>query len=160
MFRCVVAGQGDLSAFNCEGANVQHIGVVDAKQRAALMGKAMAVLAPTYYIEPFGGVAVEAQLCGTPVITTDWGAFSETVEHGVTGFRCRTFDDMLFALSAVQSLKPQTIRRIAAARYSMNRVVGMYEEYFVKVHDSMRPKGWYELHPERRQLSWLTDFSR
>ena len=38
-------------------------------ERAELLRNAKAVLMPTYYLEPFGGVNVEAQLCGTPVIT-------------------------------------------------------------------------------------------
>ncbi len=46
-----------------------------AEERLALLGNAKSVLMPTYYLEPFGGVHVEAQLCDTPVITTDWSAF-------------------------------------------------------------------------------------
>jgi len=46
---------------------------------------------PTYYLEPFGGVNVEAQLCGTPVLTTDWGAFPETVLHATDAVYLKNF---------------------------------------------------------------------
>ncbi|MFZ1935353.1 MAG: glycosyltransferase [Thermoguttaceae bacterium] len=62
--------------------NIEYIGCIGPKQRAKEMGQAKAVFVPTESAEPFGNVTVEAQFCGTPVITTDWGAFPETAEHG------------------------------------------------------------------------------
>ena len=52
-----------------------------AEERLPLLGNAESVLMPTYYLEPFGGVHVEAQLCDTPVITTDWSAFPPMYEE-------------------------------------------------------------------------------
>lgn len=71
----LVAGQGslddvegnDLSAYK----HVSHVGTVNAEERFAIMRNAKAVFVPTCYVGPFEGVAVEAQLSGTPVITTD-----------------------------------------------------------------------------------------
>jgi glycosyltransferase involved in cell wall biosynthesis len=106
------------------------------------MGKARAILAPSRYLEPFGGVAVEAQLMGTPVISSDWGGFSETVEHGKTGFRCRTLSQFVDACGAVGKLDPRYIRRRAVDLYSLDRVKWMYQEYFTMLDDLWQPKGW------------------
>ena len=147
-----VAGQGDRTV--PEG--VVHLGVLDAAQRATCLSQAQALWAPTYYIEPFGGVAVEAQLCGTPVIATDFGAFPETVEHGVGGYRCRTYEQFLWAAQQVGKLSRAEIRWRARSRYSLARVGAMYEEYFQMLsvlHSD--PAGWYARTPGREQLSWL-----
>lgn len=85
-------------------SNEKHIvyhPAVGPEQRAILLGNAKAVLMPTYYLEPFGGVNVEAEMCGTPVITSDWGAYPETVLHGVTGYRCRVFEEFCRAVNNI-----------------------------------------------------------
>lgn len=156
--RLIVAGQGSLvnpsERLNITDSHVEHVGTVGPEERARLMGRARAVFVPTYYIEPFGGVAVESQMCGTPVITTDWGAFSETVLHGVTGYRCRTFDDFVWAAQHADDILPQKCREWALENYSMERVAEMYQEYFDKLYD-LWDEGWYRRHPGRSPLRWL-----
>jgi len=154
-----VVGQGDLDnpAEQLSLGSEKHIvykPAVGPGERAELLGNAKAVLMPTYYLEPFGGVNVEAQLCGTPVITSDWGAFPETVLHGVTGFRCRVFEEFCWAVNNIDQIKPSACREWAEANYSMERIGKMYEEYFQRIY-RLFDKGWYQMNEERRELDWL-----
>ena len=159
--RLVIAGQGTLhnsvAGLAIDEPHVEFVGAVGPERRAELLGRARMLFAPTYYIEPFGGVAVEAQLCGTPVLTTDWGAFSETVVHGITGFRCRTFDDFIWAAAHTDQLQPSDCRAWAVANYSLDRVQHMFQEFFCRIADIDR-QGWYEPHPERVDLDWLRQY--
>ncbi len=155
----IVAGQGTLvnpdEGLDITGAHVRHVGSVGVDERARLMGGAKCVMAPTYYLEPFGGVAVEAQLCGTPVVTSDWGAFPETVRHGVTGYRCRTFEQFTWAVNNADTLEPEHCRDWAVNNYSLSRVATMYDEYFRMLSDIRGGGGWYERHDNRAQMDWL-----
>jgi glycosyltransferase involved in cell wall biosynthesis len=108
------------------------------KVRAHLMAGAKAVFVPTLYVEPFGNVHVEAMVCGTPVITTDWGVFSETVQHGVTGFRCRTHDEFLAAARRAPQLDRKGIRDYAISRFSLETVGQLYEAYFERLNAERR----------------------
>jgi len=134
--------------------HIKYLPAVGPEERNNLLGKAKAVLMPTFYLEPFGGVNVEAQLCGTPVITSDWGAFSETILHGVTGYRCRTFEEFCWAVKNIDQIKPQNCRKWAVKNYSLERIGKMYEEYFQRIN-GLFGKGWYKENPERRELEWL-----
>lgn len=79
---------GDHVTLDCD---FEYLGVItDPQLKAKVIGQAEAVLVNTQYVGPFEGVHIEAAMCGTPVITTDWGVFAETVIQGVTGFRTRT----------------------------------------------------------------------
>ena len=148
-----IAGQGNPDRF-LEGApHVEYVGVAGVEERKELLAGAAALLCPTFYIEPFGGVAVEAQLSGTPVITTDWGAFTETVLPNVTGFRCRTMDHFEYAVRNIDKIDPATCRKWAM-NYSLSNVSGMYEEYFQMLLN-LRGEGFYTSDPERLQMNWL-----
>ena len=135
--RLIVAGQGT-PPVGCE-----YVGVVGPEERGRLMAGAKAVFVPTQYVEPFGNVNVEAQACGTPVITTDWGAFTETVVQGVTGFRCRTFGEFKRAAVDAQYLDPYMIRERAVNKYSLETVGKQYEDYFARLMH-LWDDGWYE----------------
>lgn len=120
--------------FVTRGSHIEHIGHVDVEQRREFLSRARALFVPTRYIEPFGGVAIEAMMSGTPVITTDWGAFTETVLHGDTGYRCRTIGEMEQAVHNIHRLlPPEKIAEYAVQNYSLDRVASMYDDYFKQV---------------------------
>jgi glycosyltransferase involved in cell wall biosynthesis len=153
----IVAGQGSYEAImgGPPPSNVTVVGYADVATRRELLAGAKALIQASYYNEPFGGCVVEANMSGTPVITSDWGAFSETVVHGVTGYRCRTMDQFVWAAKNIEALKPKACRDWAMANYSMDRVVLMYEEYFKMLYDVRFKKGFYEIHEDRKELDWL-----
>jgi glycosyltransferase involved in cell wall biosynthesis len=150
--KLIVAGQGDLSkvdSYNLTEAKygkIEHVGTVDGPQLANLMAGALAVFCPTWYIGPFEGVHIEAAMAGVPTITTDWGVFTETVVQGVTGYRCRTFNDFLHAAREAPKLRGETIRNYAIANFGMSRVASQYQQYFDNLAD-IRKAGWYEEKP-------------
>lgn len=109
------------------GTRVGHVG---PDERAGLLGGARAILAPSLYVEPGGGAAIEAQLCGTPAITTDWGCYVETVVQGQTGFRCRTLGEFLAAIDRAGDLDRGVIRRRAIDTYGLDAIAPQYERYF------------------------------
>ena len=134
-----VAGEGDTSLLP---KRAEYVGLVGPAQRAKLMGGARALICPTLYLEPFGGVNVEAQLCGTPVITTDWGGFTETVEDGVTGLRCHTLGEFCSAAYEVADFDRAYIRERAIGLYSTDEVKFAYEDYFERL-EMLKGRGWY-----------------
>jgi len=101
-------------------------------------------------------VSTEALMCGTPVICTDWGAFTETIPQGRVGYRCRTFDDFIWAVNNVEKIDPAECRKYAVSNFSIDRVAKSYKEYFIKVQDQLQTnKRWYAEHSERQDLDWL-----
>lgn len=146
----VVAGAGATSWKNgafvespevrIEG-DVHYAGPVGVEERAELMAGARSLLAPTTYLEPFGGVAVEAMLAGTPALTTDWGAFTETVPER---WRFRTLQEAVDKVAFAASEDPEATRARAVARYSLDAVAPRYDLWLERL-DDLRGDGWYEL---------------
>lgn len=151
--KLIVAGQG--AAIVAPGlivtedgteirGDVEYAGVVGPADRARLIGEAKAVIMPTNYLEPGGGVAIEAQLCGTPVLTVPWGAMTETVIEWVSGFHCSTLAEFVEGYRNLDQLNREYIRSVAVYRFGTEEVGKLWSRYLKKI-DSLDRAGWYEL---------------
>jgi glycosyltransferase involved in cell wall biosynthesis len=140
--KIVLCGQGDPSPWR--HSNIEYWGPLTGTQRSDFMRNAICSLMPTTFIEPFGGSGVEGMLCGTPLIATDYGAFTETVQEGVTGFRCKTLRDWLEAIEQVGSLDRKRVADIARSTYSLEACGKRYDKAFTQIHE-LYEDGWYSL---------------
>jgi glycosyltransferase involved in cell wall biosynthesis len=133
--RLVIAGPGDLSALDYKTVpkHVTMHGYANVEQRRELLKNARALIAPTYYIEPFGNMVVEALMSGTPVITTDWGGFIDTNVDGVTGFRCRNFQQFVSAMENISQIDPQDCRDWAVENFNETLVHEKFDQYFTNI---------------------------
>jgi glycosyltransferase involved in cell wall biosynthesis len=140
----VVAGQGNWRTESPE--DTFQFGAANVGERVALMTNAVAQLNPTHFREPFGGTAVEGQLCGCPVITTDHGAFTQTVDPQ---WRCASHREFVEAARGARKLPRKerlAIKRRAEARFSLDAVAPLYERYFQRLMDRWGD-GWYQMTP-------------
>lgn len=160
--RLIIAGQGTLSEMGYKEVppHVTEYGYATVEERKRLMSNAIGTFVPSLYVEPFGGVQVESLFSGTPTITTDWGSFTENNVNGLTGYRCRTFEEFQFAAMNVMGgeIKPQDCRDFAMSRFSLDVVAEKYENYFESIMDLYqinpdshhnKPVGWYTNHTSR-----------
>lgn len=152
--KLVLVGQGDINqdgSIEIDGPIDDHdiskflyLGYAGMKKRNELMSRAKATFVMTDYIEPFGGTSIEPMFCGTPVITTDWGAFPENIIHGKVGYRTRTLGEALWAAKNLDKLLPaKDIRKYAIDNFSLDRVKYLYQAYFEQLYTLWDENGWY-----------------
>jgi len=115
------------------GADIELFENVTHQEKTELLGRACAMVFPIRWPEPFGLVMTEAMACGTPVVTTNWGAAPEIVDDGVTGFRRDSEDDLVEVISHVGSLDPAACRRRVEDFFSGEAMVRGYEAIFHQV---------------------------
>jgi len=148
----VFAGQGNFKGLIADqlkslsehwvSRHVEYRGVVSGSARIALVGDARCMLMPTTFVEPFGGSGAEAMLCGTPLIAQGYGAFTETVKHGVSGYRCNTLGDWLEAVQRARSLDRNDVWLWARDQWSLEACAPRFDAFFKQVND-LWEKGWY-----------------
>lgn len=143
----IICGAGDPSPWlSPDIPNLTYRPPVTGRARSDLLGGARAMLMPTAYTEPFGGAGVEGMLCGTPLLASDHGAFSETVIHGLTGYRCKTLGDWLIAIERLPWLNRRAIAEHARATYSLE-ACGRQMDRIVRQIGGLSGEGWYSLTP-------------
>lgn len=124
-----IAGQGSLRDIDYKSKYAKHLGTLDVDDRKLWLSQAKVTLVPTLYLEPFGGVAVESMISGTPAVTTNFGVFPETVKNGISGYRCDTLDDFVENTKKAMTLDRKKVREWGL-NYSMENVNELYEKWW------------------------------
>ena len=101
-----------------DGDRVIHVHNVVGAEKARLLARARALLAPIEWDEPFGLAVVEAMASGTPAIVMRRGAAPELVEQGITGFLVDNVDEMAAAVGLVDVIEPERCAQITRRRFS------------------------------------------
>lgn len=109
----------------CDGRN-RFIGTARLRRKRRLLAAARCLLVPSLAPETSSLVAMEAAMCGTPVIAFRAGALPEIVEDGVTGFLVNDVTGMADAINNCYRIDPRACREIARQRFSEQSTIAGY----------------------------------
>jgi glycosyltransferase involved in cell wall biosynthesis len=112
---------------------IQYIGHAGPEKRNELLGKAIALLHPINFNEPFGMSVAEAMLCGTPVIAFNRGSMPELIQTEKTGFLVNTIDEAVEAVSGLKNIKRVDCRAWAESKFSSEKMVDDYFDLYKKI---------------------------
>ncbi|RYY70628.1 MAG: glycosyltransferase family 4 protein [Chitinophagaceae bacterium] len=126
---------------------ITYIGPVNDAQKNDILGRSSAFLMPIEWNEPFGIVMAEAMACGTPVLGFALGSVPEVVENGVTGFVCRSEEEMVAKIGEIPSISRLYVRRAAEERFSDRVIANSY----LRIYAGMNKKT--PLHIGQRDIS-------
>ncbi|OGY27057.1 MAG: hypothetical protein A2Z11_00920 [Candidatus Woykebacteria bacterium RBG_16_43_9] len=113
--------------------NITWVGEVDERQRNILMSKALCLLNPINWEEPFGLVMIEAMATGCPVVVFNHGSASELVINGKTGFIVNDINEIVEAIKKVKNISPIACRGHVENNFSLEKMVNEYEKLFKKI---------------------------
>lgn len=115
------------------GKGVSYIGEVDHRTKLALLAEADCLLNPIAWPEPFGMVMIEALACGTPVLTTRFGAAPEIVDDGIVGFVRADWAGLVQAMRRIDEIDRTDCRRHVEARFSVQRMVDEHVDLYDRI---------------------------
>jgi len=107
--------------------------------RIHLLQDAYALINPITWPEPFGLVMAESLAVGTPVLAFPYGAASEIVDYGTTGFLCRDEQEMVTAITRIDEIDRRACRAAAEKRFSLQRMAADYETLYRRLLDDPGP---------------------
>ena len=106
--------------------NVVYIGSVGPTERNQLLGRALGLLHPILFDEPFGLSVIEAMACGTPVIAYDRGSMPELIQNGKNGFLVNNLDQAIEAVARIKEIDRAYCRRHVEQHFTVERMIDEY----------------------------------
>jgi len=116
-----------------DGDRVVYVGAVDQRRKRELLDRALALLFPITWREPFGLVMIEAMEAGVPVLAYRKGSVPEIIDAGVTGYYGDSIEELVELVPRVLALDRRKLRAHAALRFDHRRMVDDYETLFERM---------------------------
>jgi glycosyltransferase involved in cell wall biosynthesis len=114
-------------------ADIEYIGHAGPEKRKQLLGRALALLHPISFNEPFGMSVAEAMLCGTPVIAFNRGSMPELIADAQTGFLVNTIDEAVEAVDRLNQINRIDCYNRASSLFSKEKMVADYLELYKRI---------------------------
>jgi glycosyltransferase involved in cell wall biosynthesis len=113
-------------------AGSTYLGALPRERLWELMAGAEALLVPSYWDEPFGLVAVEAEATGTPVIGYARGGLVEVVAEGSTGWLVAPGDKEAAAeaVARISALDRAACRAWVLQHFSLDAMLDAYVAFY------------------------------
>lgn len=124
-----------------DGDRVIHVQNSAGDDKARLLARAAALLAPLQWDEPFGLAYVEAMASGTPTIAFPRGAVPELIEPDVSGFLVENVDQMTDAVAHADDIDPERCAAVTRDRFSPAAMARGYHELYAAVRQGRTPAG-------------------
>jgi glycosyltransferase involved in cell wall biosynthesis len=112
---------------------ISFVGHAGPELRNKLMSKALALLHPINFNEPFGLSVVESMLCGTPVIAFNKGSMPELIKHQQNGFLVRNAQEAIEILKENHQIDRKFCSDDARKRFSSERMAKEYLDLYHKI---------------------------
>ena len=119
--------------------DVEMIGEIGEREKAAFLCGAKALLMPIEWPEPFGLVMIEAMSCGTPVIAFNRGSVPEVIDDGLTGFIVEDEAAAVAAVKRIDHLDRDVIRARFKQRFTARRMAQDYLATYIGLMAEDRP---------------------
>jgi glycosyltransferase involved in cell wall biosynthesis len=122
-----------------DGDQVRYIGPLPRNRLMRLLGRGAVAVIASLWEEPFGMLAVEAAMAGTPVAATPRGALTEIVTPQMGRLSERAEVRALGrAITEATGLDRMTVRRTAVRRFALSRMVDRHLHLYrtLSVHAS------------------------
>jgi len=113
--------------------DILFVGNSGPRERDNLMGRAVALLHPISFNEPFGLSVVEAMMCGTPVIAFNLGSMPELIVNGKTGFIVNTIEEAVKAVNNIETISRTYCREWACSMFSRKKMIQGYKDVYTKI---------------------------
>ena len=112
---------------------IKYVGTVNDTQKNELLDKALALLMPIEWNEPFGIVMAEAMACGTPILGFGRGSVNEIVINGKNGYISNDVKEMIQQVPLLSQLDRMEIRKIAEDNFSAGKI----SDDYLKLYDTV-----------------------
>ncbi|MBD3346185.1 MAG: glycosyltransferase [Chitinivibrionales bacterium] len=116
-----------------KSGEVRYIGSVGPDKRDDILGRAVALLHPINFNEPFGLSVVESMACGTPVIAFSRGSMPELIDHNKTGFLVQTVSEAVECVGRIGEIDRSTCRDVVEQRFTKERMAREYVRVYREI---------------------------
>jgi len=117
-----------------DGKRISYIGEIGGyKEKSDFLNKAVALVNPITWHEPFGLVMIEAMACGTPVIAYDYGSVREIIENRKTGFIVRNYDQAAEVFKKIERINRADCRALVEKKFTKEKMVNNYEKAYYQL---------------------------